>query len=106
MERCNGMQDAECKDTCYLPGRLPQAGSLAGSRIISHRLHVCQPLFLFLMQHVDDGRKFSVLSQVLLRGVLDMCVEGALELLLCMLDVVAADVDVVDPLSEVAVASG
>jgi hypothetical protein len=61
---------------------------------------------LFLLQHVDDGRKFSVLSQVLLRGVLDVCVEGALELLLCMLDVVAADVDVVDPLSEVTIASG
>jgi hypothetical protein len=43
---------------------------------------------------------------VLLRGVLDVCVEGVLELLVCMLDVVPAEADVANPLDEVAIASG
>jgi hypothetical protein len=58
-----------------------------------------------LPKHGHDAAKVHILSVVLTRGVVDVLVEGALELLVAMLDVVHSDVDVAYSLAELMIAS-
>ena len=47
-----------------------------------------QPIFLFFLHHVDESDKLCILPLMLLRGVVDVSVEGGLDLLRCLFKVV------------------
>ena len=47
-----------------------------------------QPIFLFFLHHVDESDKLCILPLMLLRGVVDVRVEGGLVLLRCLFKVV------------------
>ena len=63
------------------------------------------PFFLFLLHYPNQGGNTRILPLVLL-VVFSMCVEGSLDLLYCLFYVAAAEVQVLDPLSEIMIASG
>ena len=54
----------------------------------------------------QSGWQHSHLATRATRGVLHMCVEGSLDLLYCLFYVAAVEVQVLDPLSEIMIASG
>jgi len=61
-------------------------------------------LWLFL-QYANHVGEVCILLCMMLRGVFDVLVEGALNLLRCLIYVVAPDVEVLDPLAYFMVAS-
>ena len=93
------------QDTCYLPGLLPKAGLLARSRVITLKPVVCQVVLLLIPQHIHHGIVMYFLLGVLLCGVVDVLVEGALDLLCPVIYIVAPDVEVIESLAELMVTS-
>ena len=65
-----------------------------------------QPIFLFFLHHVDESDKLCILPLMLLCGVVDVCAEGGLDILCCLFKVAAVEVQILDPLSEIMIASG
>ena len=61
---------------------------------------------MFFLDHVNESGKLLILPLMLLRGVFDVCVEGGLDLLCCLYNVAAVDVQILDLLREIMIASG
>ena len=62
--------------------------------------------FMLLSQHLHGGFVVCLLLRVISCGVLNMLGESSVGLLRPFIDVADSDVEVVKPLSEVAIASG
>ena len=106
------MQDDEkgnmqMHDTCYLRGLLPpQAGLLTGCRVIPIVSVESLSFFTLLSKQFHGGFVICLLLHVVSCGVFNVLGESSFGLLRPFIDVADSDVEVVKPLSEVAIASG
>ena len=94
-------------DTCYLRGLLPpQAGLLTGCRVITIVPVESLSFFILLSQHLHGGFVVCLLLRVISCGVLNMLGESSVGLLRPIINVNNLDVEVIQPLREVAITSG
>ena len=97
----------QMQDTCYLRGLLPpQAGLLTGCRVITIVPVESLSFFILLSQHLHGGFVVCLLLRVISCGVLNMLGESSMGLLRPFIDVANSDVEVAQPLREVAITSG
>ena len=84
----------------------PQAGLLTGWRVIPVVLVECLSVLILLPQQFHGGFMICLLLCMISFGVLDMLSESSVGLLRPIIDVADLDVEVVQPLREVAITSG
>ena len=96
----------QMQDTCYLRGLLPpQAALLTGWRVIPMVPVESLSLFMLLPQHLHGGFVIHLLLCVVSCGVLNMLCESSVGLLRPIIDVADSDIEVAQPLREVAITS-
>ena len=83
----------------------PQAGLLAGWRVIPVVLVECLSILILIPKQFHGGFMICLLLYVISFGVLNMLSEGSVGLLCPIINVVDSDVDVVDPLREITITS-
>ena len=84
----------------------PQAGLLTGRRVIPIVPVESLSFFMLLSQHLHGGFVVCLLPCVISCGVLNMLGESSVGLLRPFIDVADLDVEVAQPLREVAITSG
>ena len=91
-----------------LPSETPssQAGLLTGCRVITIVPVESLSFFILLSQHLHGGFVVCLLLRVISCGVLNMLGESSMGLLRPFIDVANSDVEVAQPLREVAITSG
>ena len=91
-----------------LPSETPssQAGLLTGCRVITIVPVESLSFFILLSQHLHGGFVVCLLLRVISCGVLNMLGESSVGLLRPIINVNNLDVEVIQPLREVAIPSG
>ena len=84
----------------------PQAGLLTGWRVLPVALVEYLSIMILLPKQFHGGFMICLLLCVISCGVLNMLVESSLGLLRPIIDVSDSDVEVIQPLREVAITSG
>ena len=84
----------------------PQAGLLTGCGVIPIVPVESLSFFILLSQHLHGGFVVCLLLRVISCGVLNMLGESSMGLLRPFIDVANSDVEVAQPLREVAITSG
>ena len=83
----------------------PQAGLLTGWRVIPIVPVECLSVLILLLKQFHGGFMICLLLCVISFGVLDMLSESSVGLLRPIIDVADSDVEVAQPLREVAITS-
>ena len=106
--QCKMMKREICKCKIHVTfgDSFPQAGLLTGCRVIPMVPVESLSLFMLLPQHLHGGFVVCLLLRVVSCGVFNMLGESSLGLQHPFIDVADSDVEVINPLSEVAITLG